>query len=361
MTEGRPRQILNSDPKGAAEGMQALREMMTGEPEKHEVVEGSFSEVKHGDQNGFENQNAAQSESEEPESAMSLHEENDEMILSPGEEQEKTLNTLPEKQQAQLNSFSRELVDKFADGASSLVDQDVMGMLQRLPKAGQEKWWKLMLSGREGWKALAAQSKEIAAGAKLRNSIADTAITLANLGEEEMEREVFISFISTLRNSMGETGIQTFCNEHGLDMPEEGTVGEKMLLLRIHSANLGLARYREAIRDQMVRYTKERAKLEGETAMSRMRAELLPALIEAKKEENPLKQREMFQKAGHAGSMVAGTPVAFVSGAVGGVLSGAFYGFEHGWLTTRNIFKGRADWTKNTIQNLFKKTVRRTS
>jgi len=193
--------LLDDAPPGVREGLGALQEIFGGKPiinseapidaEFHQIVDRTPSSV-------------VQVQPEPP---------------SPVDEQEHALNTLPEVQKKELNAFSKELSAKFADGASSLVDQGVIAMLQRLPKSGEDQWWKLILSGREGWKALAAEGKETAARAKLRSSIADTAITIANLGEEEMEREVFQTFISTLKRSMGDEGIQVFCEEHNMDVP----------------------------------------------------------------------------------------------------------------------------------------------
>lgn len=308
--------LLNNAPPGAAEGLDALRTILGGTSPQEDPIEAEFRQV----------------EGASPGSGLQIQDDPNQEdgleIPSPSNEIGQSLQTLPTAQQTQLNAFSKELASKFEDGASSLVDQGVMAMLQRLPQAGQDKWWKLILSGREGWKALAAEGKETAARAKLRSSIADTAITIANLGEEEMEREVFQTFISTLKRSMGEEGIQTFCEEHDMEIPPEGSQAEKILLLRIHSANLGLARYREALRDQMVKYTHEKASIEGATAMSRMKAEMLPVLIEAKKIEYPLQQKRWFQKVGHGSALFVGTFTSIASGVVIGGLAGAWYGSE---------------------------------
>jgi len=80
----------------------------------------------------------------------------------------------------------------------------------------------------------------------------------------------------------------------------------------------------------MVKYTHEKARVEGETAMSKMKAEMLPTLIAAKKAEYPLQQKRWFQKVGHGSSLVVGTFTSIASGVVVGGLAGLWYGAEEG-------------------------------
>lgn len=270
------------------------------------------------------------------------------------DEQQAALSTLPENQMRQLEGIAQDLLDKTSQGPASLIDQDVIAMLQKLPAQKQDKFFRLILT-KNGWRALNAENKEVGARAALRASVAETATALAKMAEEDMERKVFLTFVDNLRDSIGPEKLEMFCQENGLEVPEEGTEAETLLLLRINAVALGMSRYRETLTQQVIKVTQGRARMEGDIAMSKMHAEMLPALINAKKYENPLQQKLWQQKVGHTSAMIMGTVGAFASGIVVGALGGVYYGGEAAWEgVTKRLGKGiknAAQGTSNFVSD----------
>lgn len=278
---------------------------------------------------------------------------------------ESGLTSLPENQQAQLKGISQDIVNRISEGPSSLIDQNVIEGLTKLGPTAETSFWKLMLSPSEGWKALTAMGQEAKARAKLRSSVAQTQVTLAKIAEEDMDRKVFASFIDHLRTELGPQ-MQIFCREHQTQVPQEGTQAEIITLLRMHSALFAMANYREALQDQMIKWTREKAKQEGDIALSLQRAAMLKQLIKAREEEYPEKQKAVAQKSAHIAATGTGAVTSFATGVVLGAAGGVIVAtakvrgdIQAGLMEAGDYVKEKIDQAKENIERRQKERAAR--
>ena len=175
--------------------------------------------------------------------------------------------SLPQNQQDALDRIDQGLVDRISEGPSSLIDQLVVGTLQNLTRAEMPRARELLFTPRAAWQTFSALQKEKNAQASLRNTVAETALGMAKLAEDDMKAKVFGIFINNLRKTYGDS-IQVYCEEHGIPAPQEGSNAEQLLLIRINSTQLGLAKYKERMTIQWEKFAQQRADLEGQIAMS---------------------------------------------------------------------------------------------
>lgn len=319
------------------------------------------------DQNGFgmENENKdieikqedASIEPEILEGNIQISNTQDEMQPAPVlDEQDRALSTMPADQVTQLKGISQELLNSIKEGPSSIIDQDVIGLLQKLPTEHQLTWWEMVLSPRQAIAQLNAEGEERKAKSTIRASVATTALTVAEYAEQDLKSKIFRSFVGQLRKTYD---IELFCRENGLDVPEEGSLQESHLLLQNHFAWLAQAKRQVEIQKQIELYVAEKVRLQGEIAMAKMRTELLPALIQAnlqkdtgisevkarelpalikaREEEFPLQRKATGQKAGHYVGMATTAIFAGLAGGVVGVFGGVAIGSAEviGWTARR--------------------------
>ena len=93
--------------------------------------------------------------------------------------------------------------------------------------------------------------------------------------------------------------------------------------------------------------------MEGKIAMSNMKGEMLPPLIDARRVEYPLQQQAYFQKVSHWTAVSVGTPVSIITGAVVGTVGAAYFSAEQAWKSIGEKVKG-IKLPKIHIKNPFK-------
>ena len=248
------------------------------------------------------------------------------------------LEDLPSDQRASLEKIDGKLIQQLAEGPSSLVDQAVIGMMQKLPEATWPSLKALILSPGAAWRILNALDDEQNAKAHIRSTMSESALEMSKMAGDDVKRKVFKVFIEHL-DEVYASSIQTFCREQHVSVPPQDSLDYQRLLIRINAGQLALENYREHLEKQWGKFVKVKADLEGELAVAKQKGDALPALIDARRTQYSLEREKTTQIAAH----ISGTAGGIVGAIPGGFIGGTIVGFVEGIRVGSDIV---AKWIK---------------
>lgn len=120
-----------------------------------------------------------------------------------------------------LETVDQALLDQYAQGPSSLIDQDVLAALGRLrDKQNPPAVWQLILNPVAGYQTLRAFWGETSAHANARRAIATAVLTQVEWGKEDMKRDAVLNYMTSLKTALGPM-LPEFCRQHGVPVPPE--------------------------------------------------------------------------------------------------------------------------------------------
>lgn len=232
--------------------------------------------------------------------------------------------------QEALANIDQSLLTQFAKGPSSLIDQEVIGAINRLKnKENPPSVWKLILNPKAAYTSLQAFWGETNAHTNARRAIAQATLTQVRFGEEDLTRDTLLAYMTSLKTSLGPM-LPDFCNQHGVEIAPENSIAEMLQLLRLNHAIVSVAKYQQELAKQMEKYIKTRTHNEAALAISEQRNTNLPTLIASQRESLPLQRQVVFQRVAHTSSIVGGVPAAAIGGLVGGSFEGLIVGVDTG-------------------------------
>jgi len=230
-----------------------------------------------------------------------------------------------EKDEA-IPPIDRKLRKALESGPSSLIDEEVIkrlaGITGKTP-AGRVPLKAWLLNPRAVAEVLRAIAGEATADAGLRKAISETTRWLAGVAGDDAKRDALLSYIESLEEALADY-VPTFCEERKIPVPQKGTLARMALLLRINAEMRALQARAHKITEKGEELIEKQVNIQAKRAENQMLAKEMPSTIEADRQANVLKEREITEKARHLASNFA----AVVSGAITGAIGGLYAGLE---------------------------------
>jgi hypothetical protein len=211
-----------------------------------------------------------------------------------------------------------------ATGDEPSVTEDWVPALQRQVKdlmqaqlrpASVYAW---LLSPRALVGRLSARARRARTETQIENAVSEAALHAARMVGTDTERDVALTRVEQLREQL-DGHLQVFCEEQGLPLPRPYSREEAYCLHLLNAYFVALAEAEDAIARRGASLARRQISLEGEQANARMDRQLLPGLLDAQREVNPLRESLFRERTRHKLSLLIGG----LLGAVGGGLWGA--------------------------------------
>jgi hypothetical protein len=196
------------------------------------------------------------------------------------------------------------------------LQRQVKELLQDQLKPASVYAW--LLSPRALIGRLSAHARRARTETQIESAVSEAALHAARMVGTDTERDVALTRVEQLREQL-DGHLQVFCEEQGLPLPRPYSREEAYCLHLLNAYFVALAEAEDAIARRGASLARRQISLEGEQANARMDRRLLPGLLEAQREVNPLRESLFRERMRHRLSLLIGG----VLGAIGGGLWGA--------------------------------------
>ncbi len=195
--------------------------------------------------------------------------------------------------------------------------RQVKTLLQaQLEPAGLSAW---LLSPRALIGRLSARAKHARAATQIESAVSETALHTARMVGTDTERDVALKRVEQLREELG-AQLEVFCEESGLPLPRPFSREEAYCLHLLNAYFIALAEAEGVIARRGADLARRQIALEGEWAEARTDSRLLPGLLKALREVNPLRESLFRERMRHRLALLVGGLVGAIGGALWGMV-----------------------------------------
>ncbi len=203
--------------------------------------------------------------------------------------------------------------------AEGLPEQDQSPGEALSQPAGHGAW---LLSPRALWARLNAFVMRAHATAQIDGALNDAALYSARMRATDAERDISLARIDGLRAHLRRQ-LKVFCEEEGLPLPKPYSREEAYLLHLLTAYFVSLAETERAVAKHGSALARRQIALEGERTEARINSQLLPELLEALYEADPLREGFLRERMRHRSALIMSGLVGGLGGAMWGLLEGA--------------------------------------
>lgn len=228
------------------------------------------------------------------------------------------------------NPIDPDLKALLEQGPSSFMDEQVMTGLRAL-KENDTPYTVMQFIANPvaGFKVLKAFWDKADAKANAKRTVALSVQKIVKWGDMDIQADMALSYQNELRKKIGNL-LPDFVAQHGLESAPKNSIAEVMQLIRLSASLAAVPKYHDEIKQAMELLVAENIHNESQLALSQMRVDTLPSLIESRDKSLPLVRNEIFQRTAHVSAVAIGIPVAAVTGGLGGGIEAAKIGFKSG-------------------------------
>jgi hypothetical protein len=189
-------------------------------------------------------------------------------------------------------------------------------MKEQLAPVGVADW---LLSPQALWGRLSARARRAHTETQIESAAAEAALHAARMVGTDAERNMALGRVDQLRDKMGDH-LEVFCDEHGLPLPRRYSREEAYCLHLLNAYFVALAEAEGMIAKRGAALAQRQINLEGERSEVHMDARLLPGLVDARREINPLRESLVRERMRHRLAIVIGGIFGALAGGVWAVL-----------------------------------------
>jgi hypothetical protein len=189
-------------------------------------------------------------------------------------------------------------------------------MAAQLKPLGIATW---LLSPRALINRLSARSRRAHTETQIESAISEAALYTARMVGTDTERDVALTRVEQLREQLGDQ-LQVFCEEQGLSLPRPFSREEAYCLHLLNAYFVALAEAERVIAQRGATLARRQIALEGEQAEARMDSRLLPGLLEARREINPMREAFFRERLRHKLALLVGGLLGAIGGGLWGVV-----------------------------------------
>jgi hypothetical protein len=183
-------------------------------------------------------------------------------------------------------------------------------MQEQLAAVGITDW---LLSPHALVTRLNTRARRAQAETQIEAAVSEAALHAVRMVGTDTERDVALKRVEQLREKLADQ-LQVFCAEHGLPLPEPYSREEAYCLHLLNAYFVALAEAEGVIARRGAALARRQINLEGERAEAKMDGRLLPGLVEARMEINPLRESMVRERMRHKLAVLVGGVFGAVTG-----------------------------------------------
>lgn len=200
------------------------------------------------------------------------------------------------------------------------LQRQMREMLEAQMKPARSREW--LLSPRALRDRLSARAKRARTEAQIENAASEAALYAARMTGTDVERDVAVARVDRLRTQL-RNQLRVFCEEQGLPRPAPFSREEAYYLHMLNAYYVALAEAEDEIAQRGAQLARRQIALESERAEARISSRLLPGLLAAQREINPMRERFMWERLRHKVALLVGAPIGTFGGALLGMMESA--------------------------------------
>lgn len=198
-----------------------------------------------------------------------------------------------------------------------VLQRQVEGLIKsQLEPAGVTGW---LMSPRALAERLSSRARQARAATQVESAVSEAALHAARMAGRETQRTVALSRVERLRDQMGEQ-LKVFCDEQGLALPRPYSREEAYCLHLLNAYFIALAEAEGAIARRGANLARRQIELEGKRAEARMDDRMLPGLLQAQREINPMREAYFRESVRHKLALVVSGILGALAGGLWGIL-----------------------------------------
>lgn len=204
-------------------------------------------------------------------------------------------------------------------GLAQDLQQQIRSLMQAHTSPTGIGW---LLSPRALITRLSARARHARTEAHIESALSEAALYAARMAGTDAERDMALARVDMLRKQL-RNQLRVFCQEQGLPLPKPFSREEAYYLHLLNAYFVALAESEEMIAKRGTALAQRQITLEGERATTRINGKLLPGLLEAQREIDPMREAFFWGRVRHKVALLVGGVVGAIGGGLWGVVESA--------------------------------------